>query len=896
MIEAVYTDNGATGAPALTGRDIHVLQPKRKQAEFFTTTGRAPGVTGGGDPGVQTEATGDTAGGGQNVGFIENGDYVSYTPMNLEGISGLRFRVASGGAGGTIQVRLDAADGPLVAETEMITPTGGWQTYKTVDLALPNPPEGTHQLFFVFRHPTDQGGLMNLNWIDFRGKGAATTAAPEVEATADPVTGAVPLEVSFDSTVVDPDAEAGDTLTYAWNFGVPGTDTDTSDQPDPTYTYERAGTYTATLTVTDPDGGKGSVSLQIRVTAGDQCPENNLRSDEFDGTAIDTNRWTMIRPDATRPPTVQGGFLRFPIDNGSVYGAGTSARNIMVQPLPDGDVAVTAKISSEPLTENYQQAGLRVYQNDDNWASIHMISAGGSRDFEFIYENNGNPRNEGPDKLGGIPADSPHEYWVRLTSDGSQLSAEYSFNGVNYSPVGRAADISGWADPQIGPVALSDQAPSYPVASFDWIRFDPDQPIGGGGGGGGGGSETEVFADQFDGTALGASWEVIRGSQALTVSGGALRIPSAMGDLYQGNNTAANLVMRDLPASGAWTATSKINFEGLAQYQQAGIIIRGDDDNYLKLGRIAHTTVGDEKFEFIHEAAANPDNTAADSTANIAADFPDDYWVQLRYDGTNVTGWYSSNGSNWTQVGRPWGLPANPKVGLFSFGFTAATAAPEAAFDSFRIVRPGAPAGPSRDDEFDGSSLDKTRWNAIVREAPGSYTVSGSNLTITTQPGDIYSNDTDPPPNNFILQSADHAGEDWVIETKLDSRVNGGYGQGGLLAYVDGQNYVKLDPIADAGQTRINRIELRTEVAGTPTGPASDPQIADGTGTVYWLRLTKSGTNYTGEFSRDGTTWLPAGTVVNAMADPSFGVFAFGPQADGQGDTVAFDYFLLDGA
>ena len=242
MIEAVYTDNGATGAPALTGRDIHVLQPKRKQAEFFTTTGRAPGVTGGGDPGVQTEATGDTAGGGQNIGFIENGDYVSYTPMNLEGILGLRFRVASGGAGGTIQVRLDAADGPLVAETAMITPTGGWQNYKTVDLALPNPPEGTHQLFFVFRHPTDQGGLMNLNWIDFRGKGAATTArARGLRRPPTPSTGPAPLDVSFDSTVVDPDAEAGDTLTYAWNFGVPGTDTDTSTQPDPTYTYERAG-------------------------------------------------------------------------------------------------------------------------------------------------------------------------------------------------------------------------------------------------------------------------------------------------------------------------------------------------------------------------------------------------------------------------------------------------------------------------------------------------------------------------------------------------------------------------------------------------------------------------------------------------------------------------------
>ena len=175
-----------------------------------------------------------------------------------------------------------------------------------------------------------------------------------------------------------------------------------------------------------------------------------------------------------------------------------------------------------------------------------MIHAGGARDFEFIYEDNGTPRNEGPDKLGGIPADSPLTYWVRIISTGSQLTAQYSFNGTQFSPVGRPADIADWQNPRIGPVALSDQAPSYPVASFDWIRFDPDTPVGGGGGGGGG-SETELFADQFDGTALDPSWDVVRGNQALTVSGGALRIPAATGDLYQGTNTAANLVLRAMP-------------------------------------------------------------------------------------------------------------------------------------------------------------------------------------------------------------------------------------------------------------------------------------------------------------------------------------------------------------
>src|ERR671914_20936 len=893
VIEAVYTDEGGSGGAAqpLTGRDIHQLQPKRKQAEHFTSTGRAAGSTGGGDPGVQTENTTDT-GGGTNIGFIENGDYVSYQPVNLENIRQLRFRVASGGAGGTIEIRTGSPTGELVATSPTIANTGGWQSWTTVNVPI-EPPEGTHELFLVFKHPTDQGGLMNLNWFEAVGAGAAVSEAPEVSATATPDTGIAPLAVQFDGTATDDDGEPGQQLTYHWDFGVSGTTDDTSDLEDPTYTYQQAGTYQATFTATDADGASSSTTVQVRVTNQGQCPVNGVRSDEFEGSQLDTSRWSIIRPDGTRPPTVEGGFLRFPIDNGSIYGPGTSARNIVVQPLPAGEVSVTARIETEPLTENYQQAGLRVYNDDNNWASVHMIHAGGSRDFEFIYENNGNPRNEGADKLGGIPADSPHEYWVRLISDGGMLRAEYSFDGATFLPVGRLADISGWGNPRIGPVALSDQAPSHPVASFDWIRFDPDTPSGGGGGGGG-----TTVTDNFDGTDVQSPpWEVVRRNQELQVSGGALRIPSSQGDLYGTNNTANNLVLRDAPG-GVWTATTKLNFVAAAQYQQAGLIVRGDDDNYTKLGRIAHTTAGDEKFEYIYENAANPRNEGADSTPNIPADFPDDFWVRIKSDGTNLTGEYSTDGTNWTAVGRAAPLPANAQIGVFAFGSTATTAAPVAAFDSFALTTgSGGPSGPSRDDQFDGGTLDKDRWNAIVRENTDTYEVSGGELTITTEPGDIWQTDTNPPPNNFILQSDDHAGEDWVIETKLSATINGGYAQGGLLAYADGNNYVKLDPISDAGSPRINRLELRSEVNGTPVGPEGvpDPPVPEGT-TDIWVRLTKAGTSYSGEYSFDGNDWTAMGTVTNAMADPNFGVYAFGPQADGQGDTVSFDYFTLDGS
>ena len=144
-----YTDKGAAGAPALTGRAQAILQPKTKQAEFFASTGRVADGGTNGDAGVTKETTTDTAGGGQNLGFIEDGDYVSYKPYNLEGVTAMRFRVASAGAGGTIEVRLDSPTGTLVGTTATITPTGDWQTFKDVTLNLTNPPTGTHELFLV---------------------------------------------------------------------------------------------------------------------------------------------------------------------------------------------------------------------------------------------------------------------------------------------------------------------------------------------------------------------------------------------------------------------------------------------------------------------------------------------------------------------------------------------------------------------------------------------------------------------------------------------------------------------------------------------------------------------------------------------------------------------------
>jgi len=152
VLEASYVDSGG-----LTGRALIQLQPRRKQAEYFTATGGASG-------GVQRETTGDSQGGFQNIGFIENGDWWSYDPVSLKGIASLRLRAASGSAGGTVEVRQGSPTGTLLGSAT-IPGTGNWQVYTDITLSL-TATANTAALYFVARS-TAGGGLFNVNWIDF---------------------------------------------------------------------------------------------------------------------------------------------------------------------------------------------------------------------------------------------------------------------------------------------------------------------------------------------------------------------------------------------------------------------------------------------------------------------------------------------------------------------------------------------------------------------------------------------------------------------------------------------------------------------------------------------------------------------------------------------------------
>jgi PKD repeat protein len=276
------------------------------------------------------------------------------------------------------------------------------------------------------------------------------------------------------------------------------------------------------------------------------------------------------------------------------------------------------------------------------------------------------------------------------------------------------------------------------------------------------------------------------------------------------------------------------------------------------------------------------------------------FYLRLTKSGTNYTGEVSRDGTTWVPAGTVANPMTSPSFGVFAFGPQADGQGDLVAFDYFLLdgEDPTEPCGCTGGvgDEFDGGTLDKTKFNSIIREDDTKYTVQNGMLNVTTVNGDIYTNGDPAPTRNFFLQTADHAPADWTIETKIDvHELSQGYEQAGLLAYKDDDHYVKYDALSDDTNTWLNRIELRSEDNAAILNPQPQVTFTQAQAPpMVWLRLKKTGTNYSGEYSLDGTTWLSIGEPVpNPMTEPSFGLFTLGVNSGG--GTAHFDYLEVNG-
>ncbi|MER6458260.1 PQQ-dependent sugar dehydrogenase [Streptomyces sp900105245] len=152
VLDAQYTDGGGGGQEALTTHARSVLQPRHRQAEHF------------GDSSGVTVSARSSAHGAKVVGDIHDGDWISFTPYVLSDAKKITARIASGGAGGTLEVRAGSATGTLLGKAT-VPATGGPDTYQDVTAGLSRAPRGTTTLYLVFKG--GGGALFDLDDFTF---------------------------------------------------------------------------------------------------------------------------------------------------------------------------------------------------------------------------------------------------------------------------------------------------------------------------------------------------------------------------------------------------------------------------------------------------------------------------------------------------------------------------------------------------------------------------------------------------------------------------------------------------------------------------------------------------------------------------------------------------------
>ena len=204
----------------------------------------------------------EVQGGITNVGWIRNGEFLTYTASVAEaGQYTMSARVASPNSGRTFAVSVDGA----AAGTIAVPSTGSFATFRTLEVPV-TLEAGTHTVKLAF-----QGDGQNLDWIAFRAPGEVSTPTPTptpgaggASFTAAPVTAPKGSAVKFAVTPA-----SGKTIRSAWwSFDAPAhLNTWNSRATNPTFFYPRTGTFSPLVKLVYTDGSTETVQRANYVRA-----------------------------------------------------------------------------------------------------------------------------------------------------------------------------------------------------------------------------------------------------------------------------------------------------------------------------------------------------------------------------------------------------------------------------------------------------------------------------------------------------------------------------------------------------------------------------------------------------------------------------------------------------
>ena len=216
-------------------------------------------------------------------------------------------------------------------------------------------------------------------------------------------------------------------------------------------------------------------------------------SQAFDTTTLG-QQWLWVREDPSAWSLTQdAGTLTIDTEPGDIYETQDDVDNILLEPAPPGNFIAETKVALQP-TENYQQAGLLLYQSHDAYFRLTGESNSGVDETEWAkqvdvtnpyagFDCAGYPANTCPVYGSGFlepPGFSPAAEaaggsgswtWLRIVKDGNAVTAYTSIDGRNWSQ-GATYNLDGFssgAPLYVGVIAEAAGAPTVIPAHFGYV-------------------------------------------------------------------------------------------------------------------------------------------------------------------------------------------------------------------------------------------------------------------------------------------------------------------------------------------------------------------------------------------------------------------------------------------
>ncbi len=128
---------------------VHVIPGRVEAEDFFNQSG------------IELESTNDE-GGGQNIGFLDQGDFLDYfIDVAQTGTYLIEYRTAALSEQGAVSISIIEDEVETSLDLTRFEATGDWQAWRTTSSQI-RLPEGRHQLRVRI-----EASLFNMNWMEF---------------------------------------------------------------------------------------------------------------------------------------------------------------------------------------------------------------------------------------------------------------------------------------------------------------------------------------------------------------------------------------------------------------------------------------------------------------------------------------------------------------------------------------------------------------------------------------------------------------------------------------------------------------------------------------------------------------------------------------------------------